>query len=84
MPTYPAVCFQRLRDAGDVPAVKNVPVNYAIRFSGPVTSLTRPPRLVWASARAPICQIDPLAGYKAVVPRRFPSTLSSFSSPSSF
>jgi hypothetical protein len=49
------------------------PVNYGIRFSSPVTSLT---------ARR-VCQADPLAGYKAIVPSRF-SINSILSPPSSF
>ena len=39
-----------------------VPVNYGIRFSGPVTSLTA--RRVWYGVGTrSICQADPLAGY---------------------
>jgi hypothetical protein len=38
--------------------VKDVPVNYAIRSSGPVTALTA--RRVWYGVGAPsICQADP-------------------------
>jgi hypothetical protein len=40
--------------------VRIVPVNYAIRSSGPVTALTA--RRVWYGVGAPsICQADPLA-----------------------
>jgi hypothetical protein len=39
-----------------------IPVNYAIRFSGPVTAFTA--RCVWYGVGArSICQADPLAGY---------------------
>ena len=48
-------------------AVYTVPVNYAIQFSGPVTTFTA--RHVWYGVgMRSICQPDPLTGYKAVVP----------------
>jgi hypothetical protein len=51
--------FCRLITGTETYAVRNVPVNYAIRFSGPVTALTA--HRVW-----------PFARYKdALVPRRF-------------
>jgi hypothetical protein len=48
-------------------SVYTVPVNYAIQFSGPVTTFTA--RHVWYGVgMRSICQPDPLTGYKAVVP----------------
>ena len=44
--------------------VKNVPVNYAIRVSGPVTPLTRPPRPAWRRSW-PICQPEALLDIRA-------------------
>jgi hypothetical protein len=51
--------------------VKYVLVNYAIRFSGPVTPLTAPPRPAWRRSR-PHLPARPFVRYKdALVPRRF-------------
>src|SRR5271156_2690827 len=46
----------------------NKSVNYGVRFSGPVTSLTA--RRVWYGVGTrSICQADPLAGYGARAPK---------------
>ena len=43
--------------------VKNVPVNYAMRFNGPVTALTAR-RVGYGVGTRSICQADPLAVIK--------------------
>ena len=56
--------------------VKNVPVNYAMRFSGPVTALTAR-RLRYGVGPDFICQPGPSPGIKThSSPAAFPSTLS--------
>jgi hypothetical protein len=57
-------------------AVKNVPVNYAFRFSGPVTALTAR-RVRYGVGPDLICQPGPSPGIKAhSSPAAFPTTLS--------
>jgi hypothetical protein len=51
-------------------SVKNVPVNYAFRFSGPVTALTAR-RVRYGVGPDLICQPGPSPGIEALVPRRF-------------
>jgi hypothetical protein len=56
--------------------VKNVPVNYAMRFSGPVTALTAR-RVRYGVGPDLICQPGPSPGIKThSSPAAFPSTLS--------
>src|SRR5271156_1224903 len=56
--------------------VRNVPVNYGIRVSDPVTALTAR-RVGYGVGARSICQAVPLAGYKKPwSPAAFPSTLS--------
>ena len=56
--------------------VKNVPVNYAVRFSGPVTALTAR-RVRYGVGPDLICQPGPSPGIKTYSsPAAFPTTLS--------
>src|SRR5436305_5548367 len=62
--------------ADKLQSVKNVPVNYAIRFSGPVTALTAR-RVRYGVGPDLICQPGPSPGIKThSSPAAFPSTLS--------
>jgi hypothetical protein len=81
---YDSINWLAIAIYSEILGVNTVPVNYALRFSGPMTTFTA--RHVWYGVgMRSICQPDPLTGYKAVVPPPLFHQLSpSFPPPPSF